>query len=76
MSIDTDPPASEEQVALVAFAPDVDNEEGLVSTIETYSIVLSPGEKPIPDAVTSFATAVRALHYRATNIEDAAVGEL
>ncbi|VDB83186.1 unnamed protein product [Peniophora sp. CBMAI 1063] len=73
MSIDSDVPAGDEQVALVAFAPDVDpvEESDSASTTKTHSIVLC--EDQVPDAVTAFVTAVRALHFRATNIEDAGV---
>lgn len=74
MSINSGAPVSDEQPALVAFAPDVDLVEEQGSATETHSIILC--EDPISDAVTFFATAVRVLHFRATNIEDAAVGEL
>lgn len=74
MSIDSNEPVADEQVVLVAFAPDVDLVDEPGSATETHSVILC--KDPIPDAVTSFATAVRVLHFRATNIEDAAVGEL
>lgn len=73
MSIDSDVPVSDEQPALVAFAPDVDLVEEPVSTTETHSVILS--ENYISEGTAAFATAIRLHHFRATNVEDAAVGK-